>query len=224
MAAIPSVTYDPSGMIFAVTLNLLNTTLLYDIRKLDAEPFGEIVINDPSLAKISWPPRVPVSTSVKFSNDGNHILIGTSGNVHYVVHSYDYKVLARLEGHHGLEHFGKDDSEGAYHPSAGISGEETSWTPDGRYVLSGSNDGKIYVWDVNPPAGTYTAEERPPPGPECTLLPVKVIEGHKNSPSRVVRFNPKHAMFVSGGIGELAFWLNDSKAPGEGGSNISGDV
>jgi len=35
VAGVPSVAYDPSGLIFAVTLNLKSTTLLYDIRKLD---------------------------------------------------------------------------------------------------------------------------------------------------------------------------------------------
>ena len=51
---------------------------------------------------------------------------------------------------------------------------------------------------------------RPPPGEACTLEPLKVFEGHKNTPSRVIRFNPRHAMIVSGGKGELAFWLTDS--------------
>lgn len=36
VAGVPNVAYDPSGLIFAVTLNLQSTTLLYDIRKLDA--------------------------------------------------------------------------------------------------------------------------------------------------------------------------------------------
>jgi COMPASS component SWD2 len=35
IAGRPSVTYDPSGLIFAVTLNLKSSTLLYDIRMLD---------------------------------------------------------------------------------------------------------------------------------------------------------------------------------------------
>lgn len=98
VANVPNVSYDPSGMIFAVTLNLKSTTLLYDIRKLDTEPFASISIDDPILAGESWPVKVPVYTSVKFSNDGLYILVGTSGKVHYVLHSFDYKVVARLEG------------------------------------------------------------------------------------------------------------------------------
>ena len=99
VAGAPSVAYDPSGSIFAVTLNLKSTTLLYDIRKLDVEPFAEISIADPVLAQGVWPlPRPPVYTSVKFSNDGNYLLVGTSAGIHYVLHSFNYNVVARLQG------------------------------------------------------------------------------------------------------------------------------
>lgn len=39
---------------------------------------------------------------------------------------------------------------------------------------------------------------------------MKILPGHKNTPSRVVRFNHRLGMFASGGIGELAFWLPDN--------------
>lgn len=159
VAGVPSVAYDPSGMIFATALNLKPTVLLFDIRKLDSEPFADIPLNDKILERVGFPPRIPISTSVKFSNDGQHILISTSGNVHYVVHSFDYKIVARLEGisvytvsvhhadamviigHEGLEAFGQEPDR-QIAPQAGISGEETSWTPDGRFVLSGAS--RIY--------------------------------------------------------------------------------
>lgn len=84
------------------------------------------------------------------------MLIGTSSGVHYVVHSYSpYEVVAKLEGmepnarsealadiasagHRGLENVGQDPNV-PFPPHAGISGEETSWSPDGRYVLSGEH-------------------------------------------------------------------------------------
>lgn len=93
--------------------------MLYDIRKLDAvssaslstgrnlsnvasslqqEPFAEIAIQDPILAGQSWPPRTPIYTSAKFSFDGKYILVGTSSGVHYVLHSFNNVVVARLEG------------------------------------------------------------------------------------------------------------------------------
>lgn len=96
VAGTPSVAYDPSGMVFAVGLNFKPTVLLYDIRKLDSEPFAEIPITDPLLQRAGMRPLE--NTSIKCSNDGQHILVSTSGTVHYVLHSFDYKVIARLEG------------------------------------------------------------------------------------------------------------------------------
>ena len=72
------------------------------------------------------------------------------------------------------------------------------------------------MWDVNPPEDDLEArKDRPPAGPECTLRPIKILEGHK-SPSRVVRFNPRYSMFVSGATNELAFWLADTSEIADG--------
>lgn len=62
------------------------------------EPFADISISDPVLAKQAWPPRTPIYTSAKFSYDGKYILVGTSSDVHYVLHSFENTVVARLEG------------------------------------------------------------------------------------------------------------------------------
>lgn len=77
--------------------------------------------------------------------------------MHYVLHSFENTVVARLEGrclaklpahrvtcadgaydtgHQGLELFGQDPDQPPV-AQAGISGEETSWSPDSRYVISG---------------------------------------------------------------------------------------
>lgn len=111
-------------------------------------------------------------------------------------------------------------------PNPGVSGNEVSWSPDGRYVISGcvpssslsllsfntlvltplyirsgAIDGKIHIWDVNPPSGTTTSSsaDRPPPGPNCTLFPLKSHQGHLSGSSRCVGFNPRSGMLVTGG-------------------------
>ena len=77
--------------------------------------------------------------------------MGTSSGTHYVLHSFNYNVVARLEGQtisflqqepeynqclliiigpQGLNAEGQD---------VGISCEETSWSPDGRYVICGGS-------------------------------------------------------------------------------------
>lgn len=97
IAGHPCVAYDPSGAVFAVVLNLRSTVMLYDIRNFDKQPFLCTHIEDPILSQRSFPPRTPVYTSVSFSNDGKWLLVGTSGDVHYVLDSFDGNLLARLE-------------------------------------------------------------------------------------------------------------------------------
>ncbi|ORY56807.1 WD40 repeat-like protein [Leucosporidium creatinivorum] len=224
VAGHPCVAYDPSGYVFAVGLNLRSTILLYDIKNFDKQPFLNIQIDDPILSQRTYPPRVPVLTSLAFSNDGKWILVGTSGDVHYVVDSFDGHIVARLEcvpqpgstspaGVMGLERAVASPYERPMEPSAGLSSEEVKWTPDGRFVVGGSIDGKIHVWDVAPPP-EQRPPHYPPPSPECTLFPIKSIDGHVGGPSRAVAFNPKTAMFASAG-NDLAFWLPEL---GEGGA------
>lgn len=73
------------------------------------------------------PPIQPEWTSIKFSNDGDKILVTTSGDVHYVTDAYNTDMKRRLIGHVGLNN-----------ALQLLGGEETSWTPDGRFVVGGS--------------------------------------------------------------------------------------
>lgn len=97
IAGHPCVAYDPSGTVFAVALNLRSTIMMYDVKQFDKQPFLCVHIDDPVLPLRAFPPRTPVMTSLSFSNDGKWLLVGTSGDVHYVLDSFDGGVLARLE-------------------------------------------------------------------------------------------------------------------------------
>jgi COMPASS component SWD2 len=85
------------------------------------------------------------------------------------------------------------------------SGEEVSWSGDSKFVISGSGDGQICVWDLNPIDGLEKLQGPPiVPGvnPRCiTLDPwVKLQSGGvEGVPSRCVRFNPRLGMLASGG-------------------------
>ncbi|GAA6010991.1 hypothetical protein JCM10207_005460 [Rhodosporidiobolus poonsookiae] len=215
VAGHPCVAYDPSGAVFAVVLNLRSTVMLYDLKQFDKQPFLCVHIDDPVLRERTYPPRTPIYTSCAFSNDGKWLLVGTSGDVHYVLDSFEGNVVARLECPPdqiatGLERSPVPPHDRPMEPQAGLSSEELAWSPDGRFVISGSIDGRLHIWDVAPSDADIARlyPDRPPPGPGCTLYPIRSAEGHAGGPSRAVAFNPRSAMVASAGS-ELAFWLPD---------------
>jgi COMPASS component SWD2 len=99
--------------------------MLYDLRNFDKEPFSVFPLNDDKyLQKISYPPRMPEFSKLEFSNDGKSILVGTTGEVHYILDAFAGAIKARL-----IDHVASDHS--------GLSSGDVCLTPDGRYVLGG---------------------------------------------------------------------------------------
>ncbi|KAJ8473185.1 hypothetical protein ONZ51_g8041 [Trametes cubensis] len=211
LPAPPVVAYDASGLVFAVGVNQYSRILLYDQANFDKAPFLTITLEDPTLSRISFPPRAIYMTSLSFSSNGKYLLVGCSGDAHYVMDAYEGHLLAKLEGHTGLERRRLDIPRNI-EPSRGCSGEEVSWTPDSKFVVSGSLDGKIYVWDTQnlPEKKDQPIDLKAPP---LCLPPIAVLEGHPGL-SRCVKFNPRFAMMCSAGA-ELAFWLPDQSGDPE---------
>ncbi|KAI9060976.1 WD40 repeat-like protein [Trametes sanguinea] len=211
LPASPVVAYDASGLVFAVGVNQYSRILLYDQANFDKAPFLTITLEDSTLARISYPPRAIYMTSLAFSSNGKYILVGCSGNAHYIMDAFEGHLLAKLEGHDGLERR-RPDVPVSIEPVRGCSGEEVSWTPDSKFVVSGSVKGKIYVWDAQnlPVKKDQPVDPRAPP---LVLSPIAVLDGHPG-PSRCVKFNPRFAMMCSAGA-ELAFWLPDQSGDPE---------
>jgi COMPASS component SWD2 len=202
----PVVAYETSGAVFAVALNGYNRINLYDFNNFDKAPFLTLELLDPGLADISFPPKAPFITSLKFSSNAQYLLVGAAGDTHYILDAYDGDMIVKLEGFKGLERGKQPGSIGpGIIPHKGISGEEVSWTPDSKFVLGGSHDGKILVWDLSDPSKLAKV---PKGGRVPKLDPCTTLEGHPG-PSRCVQFNPKWAMMASAGA-ELAFWLPDA--------------
>lgn len=195
LPAPPIVAYDASGLVFAVAVNQYSRILLYDQANYDKAPFLSVNLYDPTLALISYPPRPIYMTSISFSSNGKYLLIGCSGNAHYILDAFEGHLLAKLEGHIGLERRRLSAKE-TIEPVKGSSGEEVSWTPDSKFVVGGSLDGKIVIWDVQ----NLPVKEGPmnPKSPPKMIQPLGKLDGHP-TPSRCVKFNPRFAMMCSAG-------------------------
>ncbi|ESK92315.1 wd repeat-containing protein 82 [Moniliophthora roreri MCA 2997] len=211
LPASPVVAYDSSGLVFAVAVNYYQRILLYDQANYDKAPFLTITLDDPSLALISYPPRPIYITSLSFSSNGKYLLVGASGDNHYILDAFGGHPLAKLEGHIGLERRSMTAPQ-TIEPSKGCSGEEVSWTPDSKYIVGGSLDGKVIVWDIQNLPAPPSDDAPPKPvgkGPP-KISPLVKLDGHPG-PSRCVKFNPRLAMMATAGS-ELAFWLPDTSA------------
>ncbi|KAJ3067906.1 hypothetical protein HK102_007308, partial [Quaeritorhiza haematococci] len=116
----PCVAFDQGGIIFAVGTQ--KAIRLYDIKNFEKGPFTTFRLPE---ADAEW-------TSIKFSNDGNNILVSTRGDSLYIVDAFEGQIKRRLQGH--MNNVGLE-LEGAF-------------TPDSQFVLCGSQDGRIHYWEV----------------------------------------------------------------------------
>ncbi|KAJ3287444.1 WD repeat-containing protein 82 [Borealophlyctis nickersoniae] len=161
----PSVAIDKESVVFGVSCgNYIN---MYDVRSFDKGPFTTFEIKDADGV-------FPEICAMKFSNDGQHLCVSTRGEIHYVLDSFGGDIKFRLTGH---ENNTRVDLV-------------ADFTPDSKFVLSGSSDGMVYFWDLENEGTSF-----------CQHM------GHEETP-RVVAFNPVYTMFASA-CSNLAFWIAD---------------
>ncbi|KAI8338355.1 putative WD-repeat protein [Chlamydoabsidia padenii] len=183
----PIASIDNAGLVFGVGIGS-ETIRLYDIRSYDTGPFATWTIIDPHL-----PSDNSYWTSLKFTNDGQHILITTSGNTHYLIHAFEGRIVKRLMGD------SINQEQGGYQ-----CGEQVGLSPDAKFAFAGGQDGVVRVWDLldkNDP-------NDPPPmmdAPVMTLLQPRENHYGPDRAIRILGFNPSYMMMVSGG-NELDFW------------------
>lgn len=176
--------WDPSGLIFAVSLYKESSILLYDTKEFDKAPFMTFVLEDKD-----YKGRVvrPHPTCIKFSSDGNYMLVGTNSTYHYILNSFSGQIYYRLMGHETFT-------------SVNTQRDMLSWSPDGQFIVGGSKNGKIHVWDV--PAFEDSKEQN-----ITTLSPIYTTDNHNKAPSKIVAFNPRVVMLATAASSELDFWL-----------------
>lgn len=185
--------WDPSGEVFAVACPVSGSVLLYDYRNYHTAPFGVFDIlkavgpAPPDTAFRGW-------TSLHFSNDGKHLLLGTNSGGHFLLDSFDGSLKAYLrKPSGGTRRLAAGETEGGGFETSG----DCCFSPDGRYVLSGSKK-DLLVWDV-----------LTPPDAKKVLEPTYVLEEKREA--AVVAFNPRYNMIATADQ-ELMFWLPDPHA------------
>lgn len=124
------------------------------------------------------------------------LLVGTSGDAHYVLNAYDGTTLFCLSGRAPLsmqDMKGIAEQEPQQSPmlsEAGIGGQECGWTPDGRRVYSGSASHDVLFWVLpEQPAG----DARQGHVAAQTLQPSITLNSHPGKGLRTVVFNPRSA-------------------------------
>lgn len=192
--------WDPSGNVFAVASPIAQSVLLYDFRNFDKEPFAtfdilEIAhgVGSNAISK-GW-------SKIEFSNDGKHLLLGTTGDGHFLIDAFDGHLKSYLKRDRGGTRrlgAGERNSDGidpndALLPSTG----DCAFTPDGRYVLSGLKRENVAVWDTLASAS------------EKRSTPIHELE-FKNE-AAVLAVNPRYNFFATGDK-EVVFWVPDPHA------------
>ncbi|KAJ4355405.1 uncharacterized protein N0V89_003421 [Didymosphaeria variabile] len=191
--------YDPSATVIAVASQLGHAVLLYDVRNYDKIPFATFDLA--GLEQQYLGPNGGEWSKLEFTNDGKHLIVSTTGNGHFVLDAFDG----------GLKHFAyrKRGHTGRLGPSAGVPTRgtngangvaealgqgDTAVTPDGQYLIGGSAEDGLLVWDISrdPSSDKYTNAE------------------HLTGPGKaaIVGYNPKFNMLATADK-DLILWQPD---------------
>ncbi len=166
-----AVQFDPLGVVFAVGA-AANSIKLFDAKMFDQGPFMTIALAQPH----PYHGRVAVQwTDLKFSVDGATLLANAAGGVVYLFDSFSGQLLHTFGPH-------VRTALHAVPPRL-----EAAFTPDGKYLMCGADDGSIAVYSV------------------ASGALVTTWHGH-TGPVSALRFNPKLMMLASAST-TLAFWL-----------------
>ncbi|XP_059099380.1 WD repeat-containing protein 82-like [Tigriopus californicus] len=162
LAGRPVAAFDPEGLIFAAGINS-ESVKLYDLRSFDKGPFSSFKFNVDK--DIEW-------TGLKFSPDGKSILVSTNGSFIRLIDSFGGSTLQTCTGHLNSKNLPL----------------EASFSPDSQFIISGSTDGRLHIWNAESGAK------------------VCVLNGDHSGPVQCVQFNPKY-MLMASACKNMAFWL-----------------
>ena len=127
--AVPSpsfATFDPMGVVFGVASQNERTIAMYDARNFDRAPF---IRSSAHHIEGSW-------QKLEFSNDSKLMSVSSDGSVHGLFDAMDGKSRGIVTGFKPLKR-------------ALPSTSPTAFTPDGKFLVGGSNDNRLCVWDMS---------------------------------------------------------------------------
>jgi COMPASS component SWD2 len=187
--------YDPSASVIAIASPPTQSVLLYDLRNYDKPPFATFDLQ-PIEARYPKTTQGRGWTKLEFSNDGKHLLVGTNGPGHYVMDAFEDRIVHYCtkgdmwsSGRKAPGDFGSDQPAGQ---------GDVCFTPDGRYLIGGSGEDGMLVWDVHstPAADNILRPQTELPGP---------------GKAAIVGYNHRSNLIASADS-NLTFWLPDSDA------------
>jgi COMPASS component SWD2 len=192
--------YDPSASVIAIASPSTHAILLYDIRNYDKPPFATFDLMDYEGRFLGG--QGAEWTKMEFTNDGKSLVVSTTGSGHFVVDAFSGELMHfayRKAGHSGRLGPGttppgaSSRSPNSTAPTVGQG--DTSISPDGQYLLGGSAENGILVWDLSKA-----------PRPDNYLEPMEVLPCPSKAP--IVGYNPRTNLIASADK-DLLFWQPD---------------
>jgi len=189
--------YDPSATVIAIASPQTQSVLLYDIRNYDKPPFATFDLLD--LEHRFTPSHKGEWTKMEFSNDGKSLLIATNGPGHFLLDAFSGEIAhfcyrnAAASGRrppgasHALHANGTTPADGQ---------GDVCLTPDGRYLLGGSAEDGLLIWDISKPSA-----------PNHILEPMEKLPCQGKA--AIVGYNPRTNLLATADR-DFVLWQPDS--------------
>ncbi len=201
--------YDGTATVLAIASLAAQSILLYDVRNYDKSPFATFDLR-PAADAVATAQGLQTQgewTKLEFSNDCKNILVATNGPGHYLIDAFEGKLeayCARPQGptnrippsELGVLRERQRSKSGGRASSQG----DACLSPDGRYVIGGSGENGLFVWDVQQ-AAAAAAE-----GEGRILRPTCELSSKSAGSASVVAYNPRHNMMCTADRA-VVFWL-----------------
>ncbi|QPG75753.1 hypothetical protein FOA43_003113 [Brettanomyces nanus] len=181
LSSTPLIALDPTNSVMAI---LETGSFQLRLVAMGKFPTGSIKVVDlSSLFKQSLP------KNLQFTNDNKYIIITTDSTEHIVLDSFSLQIMGTLSG--------QVPFISRKYPDSG----NITVTPSGKYVIGGSGNGELLVWDLSYLSNNTSMKQLAP-----TSKLTNSAEGTLSIP-RMVLFNPHYEMLATADT-EVSFWTS----------------